>query len=468
MKKFIIGEKVCAHACAEFDNSTVKSIWRGFTFTASILTIDPQYSKTPCFCVGNAAIPSLSSDAEYIYSVCDDGISLQAVDYPSLMRGFFYLLMQVEYDSDGVLYIEETTQSSKFAFKNRMIHFCVFNQTRLFELKKLIRLAASVGYTHAVIEFWGMFPFECCPEFAWDEAYSKDDIRALIKEMHEMGIEPIPMLNHLGHATGCRLNGGKHVTLDRFPKLYKYFTPDGWSWDVSSPHVRELLSKMRSELCEVFGSGEYFHLGLDEAYMYAISPKHRNALPEYLNYLTNEVVSEGRRPMIWMDMFLPAQSGTPHICTCENDEQMYSALSSLNKRTVLVDWEYNSAEIPAKTTKYIADHNIGFDIMHAPWTKRENYTASVKTVMQLGIFGFMMTTWHTMAMEAPAILGAARLFGAPEAPWSKFCGIEGSSRREETATLLRKLSFEGARDYRDSGWCDEEILLNIGDKYYSG
>ncbi len=466
MKKFYIGDKVTASVCEEFDNESARLAWRGFTFTASELETKAELGKSNTFIIGNMPVPTLPSDAEYVYRVCECGIALRAADYPSLMRGYFDLLMQVEYESDGTLYIEEKEVRSNFKFRTRMIHFCAFNQTRLTELKRLVRLAAAVGYTHAVIEFWGMFPYECCPALAWDEAYAKDDIRALAKEMRELGIEPIPMLNHLGHATAARLNGGKHVALDRSPKLYKYFTPDGWSWDVTSPLVRELLKKMRVELYEAFGAGEFFHLGLDEAYMYAMSKKHRDALPEYLSYVTDEVAKEGRRPMIWMDMFLPRASGTPHLCTCESDGDMMKALSALNKKTVLVDWEYNGEKTPFPTTKYIADRNIGFDIMCAPWTKRANFDAAVNTVSELGIFGFMMTTWHTMVSETPAILGAARLFGAPMAPWSRLSGSEGIGGKEECATLLRKLSFEGAPTYRDSGWCDEEILLNVGDKHF--
>lgn len=463
MRRFIIKEKVYASVPRKLDNETLRNMWRGFTFKQSELVTTADLGESCTLMIGEPNVPELPSDSEYAYRVCECGISVRAKDTAALVRGLFDVLMQIEYEQDGTLYIEERCAASAFAFGVRMIHFCAFNQTRLFELKKLVRLAAAVGYTHAVIEFWGMFPYECCPALAWDEAYTKDEIRALAKEMREMGIEPIPMLNHLGHATACRLNGGKHVALDRAPELYKYFTPDGWSWDVSSPYVRELLRNMRFELYEALGEGEYFHLGLDEAYMYAMSPKHRDALPEYLSYVTNEVVKEGRRPMIWMDMFLPAASGTPHICTCKTDEEMFRALDALNKKTVLVDWEYNGTKVPFPTTEYIVKRNVGFDVMCAPWTKRANFNAAVKTVSELGIFGLMMTTWHTMVSEAPAILIAARMFGAPKAPWSEFSGSEGLGGKEECATLLRKLSFEGVAGYRDGGWCDDEIQLNVGD-----
>ena len=166
--------------------------------------------------------------------------------------------------------------------------------------------------------------------------------------------------------------------------------------------------------------------------------------------------------MIWMDMFLPPESGTKHLCVCEGEEDMYKALSALNEKTVLVDWEYDYKTSPFPTADYINKKAPEFDIMCAPWTDYGNFGAAINTVKSLSLFGFMMTTWHTMAKKMYTVLESARLFGAPKAPWSDFSGsVEG--KREECATLLRKLSFEGPSSYRDAGWCDEEISLNIGE-----
>ena len=461
MNRFLILDEMTATGYKELDKDTLSKLWRGFTFTVSELYVKTE-RDLPEIVIGDAKSPDLPIGAEYAYKVSALGAAITAKDKQALMRGFFDLLMQVEYTAAGELYIRECEGRSSFLFENRMIHICAFAQTKMIDLKRLVRLAASVGYTHAVLEFWGMFPYECEKGLAWDEAYSKDEIRELVSEMRSLGILPIPMLNHLGHAASGRVTGGKHAVLDRAPWLYKYFTPDGWAWDISSPYTRSLLKEMREEQYEVFGECDFFHLGLDEAYMYATSDTHKAALPEYLAYLTDEVVNEGVRPMIWMDMFLPPESGTNHICTCKDKSDMESALSSLNKKTVLVDWEYNFTATPFPTTEYIVKSDTGFDVMCAPWTSPENFRAAIGTVKTLSTFGLMMTTWHTMAKKMSSVLEAARAFGAPKAPWSDFSGsIEGA--REECATLLRKLSFEGIKTYREAGWCDDEITLSIGE-----
>ena len=97
--------------------------------------------------------------------------------------------------------------------------------------------------------------------------------------------------------------------------------------------------------------------------------------------------------------------------------------------------------------------DCGRDAMGAPWHRPGNYSAHVKTVADHGLFGVMLTTWHTLKQDMAIILGCAKDCGAVTFPWSAFSG-----HREETATLLRKVSFEG-NTYADSGWSREQIEI---------
>jgi hypothetical protein len=170
------------------------------------------------------------------------------------MHGFMAMLMKIEY-TDGALYIAYAEEESRYIIKNRMIHICVFPENDLYFIKKLIRLSALCQYTHIVIEFWGMLKYDCLDELSWSHAFTKDEARELITECRDLGIEPVPMFNQLGHATASRLCYGKHVVLDRNPSLQHLFTPDGWAWDIESEEVWLLLKKVRAELYEVFGEG---------------------------------------------------------------------------------------------------------------------------------------------------------------------------------------------------------------------
>ena len=443
---------VAAKADPCMQNDTVLRLFEGFTFHRASLTLTEGQPHR--LVIGEPVLPQLSAQAEYVVAADPNGLAVIGRDAASLMHGYLALLMRIEYTTDGRLFVAPTLQEGLFRTPNRMIHFCVFPETSLLFLKKCIRLAGALQFTHVVIEFCGMLKYDCYPSLSFPDAFDKAQIRKVLREVRELGMEPIPMFNHLGHASGCRLLSGKHVVLDQDPSLYALFTPDGWSWNIDNPDALALLRQVRAELYELFGEGSYFHAGLDESYMYANDPALYAKLPKFLGELTREIAAEGRRPMIWMDMFLPPEAygdQTRHACAKKTPEECLAVLQGLAPETVLIDWQYNMTEAPIPTTLYLKDR--GFDIMGAPWLGNANCKAHADTVAENGLFGIMDTTWHTLNREMYGILRLARYLGAAKAPWS-----DRSGPREETATLLRKLTFE-PYGYEESGWMTHQITL---------
>ena len=451
---FFISETIRAKADRRMCNHTTRNLFRGFCFSTSSLVLEE--GEELAFRVGEVALPAIPDGSEYALRVTENGVAITGRDFSSLMRGYMHLLMQIEWTpEDKRLMIRPIEAASAFRLRqNRMIHFCVFPETSMTDLKKFVRLSGVLQYTHIVLEFWGMLRYDCCHALAWPSAFSKDEIREVIREIRELGMEPIPMFNSLGHATACRLASGKHVALDQDPSLYHLFTPDGWGWNIDSDEVKALLRAVRKELYELFGEGTYFHAGLDESYIHNRTPELYAKLPTYLKELTEEISREGRRPMIWMDMFLPPEAYAnvrPHACTNKSPEECDRILSSLSHDTVLVDWQYDNKEAPISTTLYLRGR--GFDLMGAPWFLPENCHAHIDTAVEHELFGVMQTTWHTCARELPKMLPFARHCGAAKAPWS-----EGSGCREEMATLLRKVMWE-PYGYEDAGWMKKQITL---------
>lgn len=450
---FLITSTVVARADRRMIHQTTKSLWRGFTFGTSDLALTEGDACR--FVVGAPNIPVCPADAEYAIAADERGLAVVAKDYPSLMRGYSALLLKIEnIDKVGTLGIAPLTERSAYQLKNRMVHFCIFPETDLVMLRRYLRLSAVAGYTHAVLEFWGTLQLDCLPSLAWREySFTKDTVRDLLREMREFGIEPVPMFNQLGHASACRVRSGKHVVLDQDPSKYALFTEDGWSWNTFNPAARKLLTAVRAELYELFGKGEYFHAGLDESYSY--NPPHMfETLSEYLGELTHAIAAEGRRPMIWMDMLLPAEAygGDMHAIECSNKtpEACRRVLDALHPSTVLVDWQYDIKKAPVPTSLYLKDS--GFDIMGAPWLNVENGKAHLKTAVDNDLFGVMLTTWHTLPRDGQSIFRFAELFGAVQSPYSPIC-----TRNTASATLLRKLTFESLT-YEQAGWMTRQIV----------
>lgn len=385
---FVFDGNVTAKADPSLNNATVKKLWGSFCLSDSRLTLLKGAPHT--FVLGEIQPPALREDKEYALCVSEKGAAVTGKDYGGLMRGFLSLLMKIESTKNcGHFHIRCTTEESSYTLENRMIHICVFPENDYFFFKKLIRLAGLCQYTHIVIEFWGMLKYDCLKELAWPHAFTKEQVRELLQEVRELGMEPIPMFNQLGHATASRLKYGKHVALDQNPRLHHLFTPDGWAWDIHSPEVYTLLKQVREELYDLFGQGEYMHIGCDEAYYYTRCDEERAAMPDFLKRLTADVVQEGRRPMLWMDMLLERGKHPGCTATCA-PEDVAKLTASLHPLSVMVDWQYNITTAPVPTLLDLKDN--GFDVIGAPWLSRDNYEAHADTIADNQMFGIMLTT----------------------------------------------------------------------------
>lgn len=445
--RYLLGDRISAVACSRMDTEPVKTLW------SRSCSAEKRLSIQPCgefrFQIGSTEPPLLSTRAEYALRVNEGGISLVGRDFGGLMRGFFSLLMKIEHENgtDQIAYVEE---QGEYRIQDRMIHLCIFPETDLYFIRKLIRLAALCQYTHVVIEFWGMLQYDCLKELAWQHAFTKQEIGSLIAECHMLGIEPIPMFNHLGHASASRVRYGKHVVLDQNIRLRHLFTPDGWVWNFPSEEVQQLLKQVRSELYELFGEGKYFHLGCDEAYYVTKNKELRSRLPNYLHSLTAEVEKEGRRPMIWMDMLLERDRFARCYATGDpNDVPLLR--QAVSQSTVFVDWQYDCNTVPIPSLLSLKD--CGHACIGAPWFSPKNIDAHIQTVSEHAMAGMMLTTWHTLSDQISSILYCAKQCGA-----HTFCWSESSQIQTETATLLRLVSAEG-NTYASSGWAKEQVRV---------
>lgn len=448
MKGYLLSSgETFAAADERMNNESVKKLWNGFLLRSGNISFDKGEEFT--FRLGSTEIPILPSGKEYVLSADENGVAIRGKDHGGLMRGFMSFLMKIESDGDG-FFIRPVSEESEYKINNRMVHICVFPENDLYFIKKLIRLCAVCQYTHIVIEFWGMLKYDCLKELSWPHAFTKEQAKELITECRELGMEPIPMFNSLGHASASRACYGKHVVLDQAPCLQRFFTPDGWAWNIGSEELFNLLKQIRKELYELFGDGEYIHLGCDEAYYISHNGSLRKKLPDYLGKLTREVEAEGRRPMLWMDMLL--EKGVFKDCYTVGEKDEVEALRKATAASsVFVDWQYDCFDSPIPSLLSLKD--CGRDVIGAPWFDKRNYSAHIKTVSDNGMFGIMLTTWHTLKYHIISVIECAQKCGAKTFVWSEF-----SEPLEETAALLRRLSFEG-NAYSDCGWSKEQIEI---------
>ena len=344
----------------------------------------------------------LSTDGDYELISTPDNIKFIFSDKTGFIHAFVSFLQLIRIDS-AIGNVRMRVPCYKIWDKPdlsfRAVHLCVFHQTSLDFLKKALSLCGIMKCSHVVLEFWGMYRYECCPSLSWKEAYTKEQIKPLIEYANALGLEVIPMLNHLGHASQGRIAFGKHSALDTELALAPLFEEDGWSWCTSNPETLSLLEKCRKELIELCGKGSYFHIGCDEAYTFGscdrCAGKNRNELmKEHLINITEDLKKYNRRPIMWADMLFNRADYEAGYEIYGKEE--YKIRPFLPRDIIMADWQYTKTSEFKTSVDLAAD---GFDVVCCPWgwDNPANILAATDTVKNNSLLGVIGTTWHTLS-----------------------------------------------------------------------
>ena len=456
--RYPVEGKIRAVAHASLCKPVFAEYWNNFSYGLSEIELLPTDSFT--FCIGQAPVLSLDGES-YRVSITESGVSLAACSEKSLICGFMTLidrLLMERVNGESRLFLDACTYGETAFIARRMAHFCVFPETELWEIRRFVRLCAFLRYTHLVIEFWGMFRYECLDALSWERAFSAEDLREIFAEAQDLGLELVPMFNHYGHASSGRVMHGKHVVLDRSPQYAYLFDETGWAWNIGLPETIDLQKKMRQELTELCGAGSFFHIGCDEIYGFDYSERAMEEICTHINAVAQSLAESGRKPILWADMFLPRtlknQTGNTYTAACPSENASSFMLSKLDKNVLLADWQYDACRFPVETSLYLKEK--GFSVLLCPWDRGMNRTnACLETAKIHGLDGILHTTWHTLSSGMPYVAKTARGCFLPAG--AKDVRDENPALHfNKTAEILRKV-YPCGGDYRKSGWSKKEI-----------
>lgn len=290
------------------------------------------------------------------------------------------------------------------ALKFRGMHLCCFPETPLWEVEKQLRLAAYYKFSYVVIEPWGTFPYESHPELVWkDSIIHRKEWARLIDLAYQLGVQPIPQFNLLGHATASRVSSGKHAVLDFNPSLQSLFEPDGWTWCISNPETIALQEDVVRELYEFFRHPPFFHIGYDEAYSFATCANCRGKNLEelvysHISHFNSILTGLGSKAIMWHDMLF--QWGDPrwkHCIVCgQSSDELSNLYTRLPKDIVIADWQYSEpADLPENeqwaTSRFLKRE--GFDVLVCPWHRISGTQSLGKLAEMESLTGMLATTW---------------------------------------------------------------------------
>ena len=254
------------------------------------------------------------------------------------------------------------------------------------------------GLNLVMIDVGEAYAYPSHPELWVKGSWDPDRMRAELKRLRGLGLEPVPKLN---------FSAGHDIWL----KEYHYMT--------SSRKYYEVVADLIRDVCAVFDRPRYFHLGFDEEVAAAVKGRKLAVMRQGdlwwndFNFCVREVERHGTRAMLWSDK----------ICGGKED-----FLKRMSKGVLQVPWYYG-ADFSEEKLKWKPEFETSQD-----WSVQRNLASSIVVLADAGFDVMPCTSNWSSDEAADAMIGfckrrvdPAQLKGFLTAPW--FMTLEGQSRK---------------------------------------
>lgn len=233
-----------------------------------------------------------------------------------------------------------------------------------------VKLAES-GANMVVIDLGEAVQYESHPELACKNAWTKTQVKTELKRLRSMGLEVIPKLNF----SACH---------DEWLGIYSRM--------LSTPTYYQVCSDLIAEVCELFDTPRFFHLGMDEETWehqrnYSYATIRQGDLWWHDFYLLVEQVEKcGVHPWIWSDYIW-------------QHEELF--LKKMPKSVVQSNWYYgnfsNKNEIYIRAYETLDKHGYNQIPTGSNWSIPENMVLTVENTIDVissdKLLGYMQTPW---------------------------------------------------------------------------
>ena len=238
---------------------------------------------------------------------------------------------------------------------------------------ELTEKIAAAGLNMVVIDLGEAIQYQSHPEIAIDGAWSIEKLRKDLARIRKLGLEPIPKLNF----SACH-----DLWLGEYARM------------VSTPKYYEVCADLIKEVCEIFDTPRFFHLGYDEetashqsTYNYIVIRQNELWWHDFL-FFVKTVEAQKVRPWIWSDY-------------CWHHKEEF--LKRMPKSVLQSNWYYDMGFDP-ETCVYVQTFfdldKAGYDQVPAGsnWANDQNFPKLVeycrKNISEEHLKGFLQTAWE--------------------------------------------------------------------------
>ena len=225
--------------------------------------------------------------------------------------------------------LQSTMQRDRSEAQKKIVGFHIDMNIKQFTdqyLRNWLKELAGRGYNTIIWEVQDNIKWQTCPECVSPDAFSKEEFKDLLAYSRKLGLEPIPLLQTIGHCEYV-LKHDKYKNLAEVAERIDQYCP-------RNPDTVLFLKKWIAEYLEVFGDVKRFHLGADEAYTLghcnkckAYTKKHSlsELYIDHINAVSEPLIKRGIQPIIWADMML----------------HYPEEIDKLSRRIMMFDWMYD-------------------------------------------------------------------------------------------------------------------------------
>jgi hexosaminidase len=253
---------------------------------------------------------------------------------------------------------------------------------------KLIPILAHYKF-NAVLVMSNYIKWESSPNLHVPAGATKEQAKHLVDLARLHLLEPIPLLETLGHTEWLFANNQNRDLLQD-PSV-----PKPWVYDPLNPRTYQVLLPIFDELVEIFDP-TYVHIGHDEVRNVHPFPASVEGLQlgfgqlflQDVRRLNTHLKSRNVRTMLWQDELLSSE--------------VRPLLNQFPKNLIVTSWNY----YPASDYPDLTDlQRAGFEVIGSSWKDPDNILAYAKVAREKQALGVLITRWTGYFGNAEVIHG---------------------------------------------------------------
>jgi hypothetical protein len=253
-----------------------------------------------------------------------------------------------------------------------------------FQTRLIDRLLVPLRFNNAVIQC-ERTDWESLPGIATRSTMSKQDLKTLFDTYRSRGIEPVPLIQSLGHMEWMFANG-KNLDLAVNPDV-------AYTLDARRTEARAAIANVWEEAIALL-QPRAVHFGLDEidSRGFPSDPTLASRLWQLqVPPLMELAKKHGATPMLWGDMLLSpgdANDGMHAPDRAEADRR----LAAVTKGAFVTDWHYANEPDPKRYKSLAHFARKGFKPIASGWYRPQNIYGLTRAAIANNA-GYLQTTW---------------------------------------------------------------------------